>query len=415
MATLKIAYKKNKHQKEFHKDIKSKRLHLSTGFGGGKTYALIMKMLQLSLANKDVHGGMMCPSLVEFKKDVLPLAEEIFEDNNIPYKYNGVDHTFKFPWSKGKVYVVSGEKKIRGPNWGFAIINELTLCPLVRYKEVIGRVRVKRAKQPQVVSVGTPEGIANEYYEYMIENPSDKFKVIYGNTRDNQMNLNEDYVENLIDSYDDKMLDAYLRGLWVNMVGSRFYYAYDPEKNHEKVIRNEFGHTHVALDFNVEYMTATCWNYDGKHVKAFDEIVIPDNASTNEMAQALLKRGYMPDETTIYPDPAGKARKTDGRPDHVVLKANGYHDVKVRSAAPRFRQRQLHSNNLLSKGILKVNPDKCPYLKRDLAGVEQNKIDFGKIKSNPKMTHASDGMDYMLDILIPFKGRSKKSTTQRIR
>lgn len=416
MATLHIKYNKNKHQKAFHNDNTSKRLHMSTGFGGGKTYALIMKMIQLSIKNKHVHGGLMCPSLVEFKKDVLPLSQEIFEDNNIPFNYNGADHTFSFPWSKGKIFVVSGEKKIRGPNWGFAGINELTLCPLVRYKEVIGRVRVKKAQQPQVVSVGTPEGMANEYYEYMIENPGDKFTIVYGDTRDNQMNLNEDYVQNLLDSYDEIMLDAYLRGMWVNMSGSRFYYSYNPEVCDDKTIKRiPDTHTHVSLDFNVEYMTAVCWRFDGKYLRAFDEVVIENNASTEEMCQALLRRGYHPAETTVYPDTAGKARKTDGRPDHVVLKQNGFTDIKFKAAAPRYRQRQLHGNNLLSKGIIKINPDKCPYLKRDFMSVEQDKIKFGKIKSNPKMTHASDGFDYMVDILMPFKPRAKRSGMQRIR
>lgn len=416
MATLHIKYTKNKHQKTFHDDDSSKRIHMSTGFGGGKTYALIMKMLKLSRQNKDLHGGLMCPSLVEFKKDVLPLAEEIFEDNNIPYRYNGADYTFKFPWSKGKIFVVSAEKKIRGPNWAFAGINELTLCPLIRYKEVIGRVRVKRASCPQIVSVGTPEGMANEYYDYMIENPGDKFTIVYGDTRDNQVNLNEDYVQNLLDSYDEIMLDAYLRGMWVNMSGSRFYYAYNPQLNDDKDIKRiPDTHTHISLDFNVEYMTAVCWRYDGKYLHAFDEIVIENNASTQLMAETLIKRGYHPVETTIYPDTAGKARKTDGRPDHVVLKQAGFHDLKFRSQAPRFRQRQLHGNNLLSKGVIKINPDKCPFLKKDLMSVEQDKLKLEKIKSNPKMTHASDGMDYMLDLLIPFKGKQKASKSQRVR
>ena len=47
--------------------------------------------------------------------------------------------------------------------------------------------------------------------------------------------------------------------------------------------------------------------------------------------------------------------------------------------------------------------------------VEQDAVDFSKIKKNPKLTHASDGVDYMTDILIPFKGRKKSSSTQRIR
>ena len=126
-------------------------------------------------------------------------------------------------------------------------------------------------------------------------------------------------------------------------------------------------------------------------------------------------RGYLPEFSTVYPDTAGKARKTDGRPDHKVLKDCGFTDLVFRSAAPRFRQRQLHMNNLLDKAIIRINPVKCPTLKKDFMGVEQDKTDFSKIKKNPKLTHASDGADYMADILIPFKGRKKASSSQRIR
>ena len=411
-----IHYKRNKHQKEFQNDIKSKRLHLSTGFGGGKTYALIMKMFKLSQLNRNVHGGFMCPTLVEFKKDVLPLVEEICDLNGIKFEYHKTENWFRFPWSKGKIFVVGAERKIRGPNWGFALINEVTLCPLIRYKEILGRVRVKKAKFPQVASVGTPEGMASEYYDYMIDNPREGFRIIYGDTRDNVQNLNEDYVTNLEDSYDEVMLDAYLRGLWVNMSGNRFYYAYRPEVNDdEKIKRNPMSTTHVALDFNVDNMTASLWNYDGRHIKAFDEIVLKKNADTVKMCDALKARDYHPEDCVIYPDPAGYARSTKGLPDIEILKREGFYNIKAKRKAPLMRQRQLNVNNLLSKGVIKLNPDKCKTLKKDLIGVEQDTVKFDKIKSNPLLTHASDGMDYLMDILFPFSGSRTNSRVERMR
>lgn len=416
MATKIIKYNKNKHQKEFHADIKSKRLHLSSGFGGGKTYALIMKMFQLSKLNKNIAGGFMCPTYTEFTKDVKPLVEEICELQKIPFQYHGQEHYYKFPWSNGKIYVVGATNKIRGPNWGFALINELTLCPLVRYKEVLGRVRVKRARYPQVASVGTPEGMASEYYDYMIESPRENFRIIYGDTRDNLQNLTKDYVDNLSADYDTVMQDAYIRGLWVNMTGNRFYYAYDPDRNDDLSIeQNPYAAIHIALDFNVENMTATLWNYDGKYLKAFGEIVIPDNADTNKMCDAFRAREIHPDDCIIYPDPAGNARTTKGLPDNTILRNNGYRNIRVKSKAPGMRQRQLHMNNLLDKGIIKINPKACPTLKKDFLAVEQDVAKLDKIKENSKLTHASDGVDYMTDILIPFRGSTQRSRVQRVR
>jgi hypothetical protein len=414
-----INYLKNPHQKEFHSDIKSKRLHLSTGFGGGKTYALIMKMLQLSMLNKDLHGGFMSPTYAEFKKDVLPLTEEILDANKIPFKYHGSDHYFSLPWTKGRVYVVSGERKIRGPNWAYACINELTLCPLVRYKEVLGRVRIKTASNPQVASVGTPEGMASEYYDYMIEKPRKNFKIIYGDTRNNKQNLTDTYIEDLEDSYDSVMQDAYVRGLWVNMAGNRFYYAYDPDRNDDSSITyNENYHVHISIDFNVDPCAAVCWHYDGRVLRAFDEITlkgIDGGADTKKLAAAILARGYLPQQCILYPDPAGNARSTKGQPDIVQLRNCGFHNIRVRKKAPGMRQRQLNVNNLMDKALILIHPTNCPELKKDCMAVEQDVITLEKSKKNKNRTHHSDGMDYLCDILHHYSGNKPVSRVERLR
>lgn len=421
MQRYRLKYKKNKHQKSFHEDLQSRFLHLSTGFGGGKTFALCQKALQLSYLNAPYNGGLVVPDFQEFKKDVLPEMEAILALNNIPYKYHGSDHYFVFPWSKGKLYVASADKPIRGPNWAYALINEVTLIPLTRYKEVVGRVRVKRAKFPQVCSVGTPEGYASEYYEYFIENPSpmmqEKLRIIYGSTDDNAMNLHENYIENLESAYDQKMIEAYRQGLWVNMAGNRFYYSYDPRKNHDETIdRTEFIQFHVSMDFNVDPFCATIWGYDGFAIYGTEQIELKgaEGYRTENMIQALRARGFVPANTIIYPDPAGKARSTKGLPDVTILRNAGY-EVRVKSAAPTFRGRQLNVNNLLDKGRIKFHPTRCKGIKKDFEAVEQDILTLEKVKSSPNLTHFSDGVDYMCDILFPFSGNAKATIQRKIR
>lgn len=379
---------------------------MSTGFGGGKTYALIMKTFQLSFLNRDIAGGIVAESYVAFKKDWLPLMEEILDERQINYIYkqNGkYGPHFIFPWSDAPAYITSGENKIRGPNWGWATINELTLIPLVRYREVMGRVRIKKAPFPQIASVGTPEGWASDYYEYLIENPPKNTRVIYGNTQDNMMNLQEDYLDDLYESYDSIMIDAYVKGLWVNMAGNRFYYAYDPAKNNFEHAKSPWDWFHCALDFNVDPMAASLWQWDGKKLKGIEEIEIMDG-DTRKMGHALRARGYTPDNTIIYPDPSGNSRSTKGDPDiHILRNEFHYNEIRVKKKAPGFRTRQLHMNNLLDKSVIQANAKTQPKVCKDFAAVEQNIVTLEKDKSNPKLTHFSDGIDYMCDILIPFK------------
>jgi hypothetical protein len=414
---MSFKFKPNKHQREFLMDVDSYLLHLSTGFGGGKTFALCIKALQLSRANKNMHGGLVVPSFPDFKKDVLPEFEQILEKFKIKYQYHKTEHWFKFPWSNGKLYVVSAEKSLRGPNWAYAVINEVTLIPLVRYKEVLGRCRIKRAKILQIASVGTPEGFVSEYYDYFIENPPANLKVMYGNTTDNTDNLNEAYLDLLNDAYDTKMQEAYIKGLWVNMAGNLFYYSYNPSVNDDETLDAKmFSEYHISLDFNVDPFCATVWGYDGFRVYGVDEIKLEggDGYDTRKMIQALQKKGYTPMNSFIYPDAAGNARSTKGKPDNVVLKEAGYR-VRVKSAAPRFRTRQLNVNNLLDKRRILINPKKCKGIKKDFQGVEQDIVTLEKSKENPKLTHFSDGLDYMCDILFPFSGEHRPSGEQRIR
>lgn len=430
---FKIKYVKNNHQALFHDDTESKFLHLSTGFGGGKSYGVVMKAIQLSRLNRDIPGGCVVPSIADFKKDLLPLFEEILEVNGIPYRYHRTDKWFKFPWSKGKLYVASCEKKIRGPNWGYAVGNEITLCSHESYKEMIGRVRVKKAPCPQIATSGTPEGTSSWAYEIFVDNPMRGSRIIFGDTRDNLENLNDQYIDMLESSYDEIMLDAYLRGLFVNMTGSRFYYAYDPKVNDNATIeQDEYAEVHVSLDYNVAPMVATLWNIhqlrgqngtplihpDGRPLMravAFDSIVIEDGADTEKFCDALEARGLNPDMTTIYPDPAGKQRSTQGPPDNEILRKRGWYKIKVKLAAPQFRKRQLNVCNLLAKGLIQLHPVRAKPLKRDFESVEQDKATFEKIKDNPKLTHASDGADYMFDILFPYSGKKPEARSLQYR
>ncbi len=417
MQHFKLKYVPNKHQIAFHNDDLSRFLHLSTGFGGGKTYSLAMKLLKLSILNKNMPGGLVVPDFPEFKKDILPEFEQILEANRIPYRFHQTEKWFKFPWSSAKLYVVSADKPIRGQNWAYAGINEVTLIKLERYKEVIGRVRIKGARCPQIVSSGTPEGHISEYYEYMIENPPKGFRIIYGSTDDNLDNLGEFYINNLEDAYDTKMIEAYRHGLWVNMSESLFYYSYNPVKNHDDTLSvNDYAQFSISMDFNVDPFCATIWGYDGYCINGLDQIELKgkEGYSTVNMVTAMQKRGFMPHNTIIYPDPAGKARSTKGLPDITVLRDAGY-ETRFRASAPDFRKRQLNVNNLLSKERIKFNSILCKGIKKDFVGVEQDKITLEKLKDNPNLTHFSDGLDYMCDILFPFSGNAKGTTLTTIR
>lgn len=435
---LRIRYKKNAHQAEFDADLQTKLLALIGGYGSGKTFGLVHKAIKLSWLNRPLRGGIVAPSIPEYKKDVLPVFNQILEDNRLTslFHYHKTDKIWTTPW-KAQIEVATAEKRIRGPNWAFACINEATLITKERFLEVIGRVRVDGARFPQIALSGTPEGLAHYVYEDFVDKPLKNSRVIYGDTRANAQNLDASYIPTMEAAYDPQILDAYMRGIFVNLTGNRFYYSYDPIRNHDKLLSPNFSEEFlVSLDFNIDPMCATVWQYTGRkifadmgngvqtgvyQIGAIDQIELRPEAAvghaslTDAMCIALKQRGYTPDVTTIYPDPAGKARSTSGNPDIVILRKNGYDRIKYRNAAPQFRKRQLCVNNLLAKGIVVINPDRCPGIKRDFEAVEQDPVTLEKIKTNPKLTHHSDGFDYLADIEFPMSGSKPSSGSVRIR
>lgn len=403
-------------QYDFFDDDHTKFLHLSAGYGFGKTRSLVYKLLKLSILNAPYDGGLIVPSYADFTRDVKVAIDDVCNEHSIPYEFHGSEHRYTFPWSSGCLRVFTAEKKLRGPNLAYAGINEVTLISLERYREVIGRVRIKDAPYPQIVSSGTPEGLSSDYYEIFVEKPMKNSRCLYGDTRDNAHNLNPNYIQSLFDTYPHAMIDAYMKGLWVNLAGNRFYFEYDPKKNDEINKPDDDLPFLIGMDFNVAYLSASIWQMWGDRMVGMDEIVLEggEGFKVDNMITALKARGYGPKNCIICPDPAGKSRNTSGKTEVEILEHAGY-TVKTRSAAPRFRERQINMNNLFEKKRIVINPVTMPKTKKDFMAVEMDVVTLEKVKRNPKLTHLSDGADYLIDLYFPFMNHRTKNDVVRIR
>lgn len=359
-----------------------------------------MKMFALMDENRGLAGGILCPTIKMFKKDVLPTIRDICLSNNIDHEFNKSDSIFYFPQSKSTVYVFHAEdagQSIRGPNLAFMLINEITLIDQDSFYAALARVRLKEAKILQVAMSGTPEGISNWAYEYFIENPREDTDLIFGNTRDNY-HIASSYVKTLEDSYDSKLIEAYIDGKFISMVGNRAAYAFDRFKHlDEKVEYRKDLETWVSIDFNINPMSAVIWNrmnITHTHViQAVDEICM-DGANTYQLADKIKEKYGT--EVTLYPDPAGKAGSTKSHfSDFDILRQAGFRDIKFKSQVS-IRDSLNAMNALLDKNKVKIHP-RCKNL---IADLEQCIIKEGSHeidKSNPRRTHWLDGFKNMCE------------------
>ena len=412
-----IDYNPFTYQKKFHLSDAPK-VYLSTGFGGGKTYSLAMKIFDLMNVNKGMPGGLLCPSLKMYKKDVLPVIREICYNNNIQHGYNKTDAIWTFPTTGTRIYVFHSEDdgaSIRGPNLAWFAINEVTLCTEMAFKAAISRTRLKRSKRLQTIMSGTPESF-NWCYEYFIEKPRHDTELIFGKATDNTYN-HESYYDMLRESYDEKMQEQYIDGKFVNLTGNRCAYAFDRFKHTSSNI-SKLDHYPVliSIDFNVSPMSAILWNRVPQNIhspnretekqaefRAFDEICIK-SSDTDELCKAIREKTSKTDQIILYPDPAGASRSTKARnlTDIDILRKNGFEDIRYKS---RINVRNCLNalNNQFQKNNIVINSKKCTNAIADLEQCIFRQGVFEIDKTNLRRSHWLDGMKNMIEYECPIR------------
>jgi hypothetical protein len=406
LASKIIEYDRLPYQSEFH-DATDPNVYLSAGYGGGKTYSLCMKAFKLMSQNKGIPGGFLAPDLKMFKRDVIPTFKQICRQHKIPFRFRKDDSTLLFPTTKTIIYVFHSEdngESIRGPNLGFGLINEITICSKDAFDAFIARVRLKDAPVRQVAMSGTPEGF-NWTYDYFVANPRSDTKLIFGDMRLNKF-VAEDYAKRLEESYDDLLVQQFVEGKFVNTQGNQAVYKFNRLiHSADGVERNDNYPIWVSIDFNVAPMSATLWNKypdntDGPILRAFDEICI-DNADTYALARAIQEKTEGNHNVILFPDPAGNARTTKGpKTDIQILRDHGFEDIRFRSRIKSVKDCLAALNSFISKNKLVVSK-RCKQTILDLEQCVLKKGTSELDKSNQDRTHWLDGTKNMVEFEFP--------------
>lgn len=402
-----ILFDASEAQLEVMHDTVTKFLYMSGGYGSGKTYAAVMKMLQLMDINPGIPGGLLAPNNKMLKRDVLPTLRQICGDNGIQFRHLKADGELHFPATGSIVYIYHAEDdgaSIAGSNLGWGVVNEASLCSWNAIKAFMARMRLRRVLHPQLFMSGTPEEF-NWVYEFFIETQKADRKIVYASSRENKYTASW-YVQMLEDSYDEISKQQYVDGLFIPRTGNRFAHSFNRHKHVTDFATRVLGTpTWVMLDFNVNPMVATLASYVPESrvkLRVFDEIAI-SGADTYLLSNTLKDRiGASWRSSIIFPDPAGKARKTSAKDlisDIGILQEAGFSDIRYKSQLS-VKDCYFAANNLLDKSMVAVHP-KCKELIADFEQVKLKDGAFEMEKANPKRTHALDGFKNMADYMFP--------------
>lgn len=381
------------------------------GFGSGKTWVGCASLCDKSWEFPKVPLGYFAPTYPQIRDIFFPTIDEVAFDWGFKtkiYESNKEVDIYYGRQYRSTIICRSMEKPqtIVGFKIGHALIDELDVMPTIKaqiaWRKIIARMRYKQAGLINGIDVATtPEGFKFTYEQFVKEaNSSDAKRALYGmiqaSTYDNEANLPDDYIESLRESYPPQLIEAYLRGQFVNLLSGSVYADFDRVLNHtdEEIKQGEV--LLIGMDFNVLKMSAVVFVIREGQPLALDELIGVRDTPT--MA-ALLKERFPWHDITIFPDAAGQATssKNASQSDHSILKHAGF-KIEVNGVNPSIKDRvnSVNGSILNNAGVrkLRVNTNKCPNLTATLE--QQIYDDFGQPDKKAGLDHAGDAAGYFL-------------------
>src|SRR5690606_20038137 len=324
------------------------------GFGSGKTWVGGGALCQHAWEWPKVNAGYFAPTYPQIRDIFYPTIEEVAHDWGLRTKIHETNkevHLFAGSQYRSTILCRSMEKpgEIVGFKIGKALIDELDVMKADKaataWRKIIARMRYKLDGLKNGIDVTTtPEGFKFVYQQFvklLRDKPAlnDLYGLIHASTYDNEANLPDDYIDSLRASYPPQLIEAYLRGLFVNLASGSVYPNFDRRLNHIGEVEQEGEPLHIGMDFNVLNMTATVNVIRGDQPITVGELT--QVRDTPAMARLLIERfkdkGH---SVTIYPDASGQntSSKNAAESDLSVLKQDGF-TVRADSRNPAVKDR----------------------------------------------------------------------------
>ena len=256
--------------------------------------------------------------------------------------------------------------------------------------------------QGKALFCGTPKGFNWAYELYKKGQVKDEGWNSWQYTTLDGGFVSVDEIESARADLDERTFKQEYEASFVTYSGS-VYYAFDRREN-VKDIQMVDSPIHIGLDFNIDPMSAVCFQIKNNIVNVFDEIVIY-GSNTDEMVNEIYNR-YGRRHITIYPDPSSKANRTSagGRTDLSILR-NANFLVKLHNQAPLIRDRinAVNSRLLGADDVRRLFVDKkCLNVIRSL---ERQIYKEGTSQPDKEQgyDHMNDALGYAIEILYPVR------------
>ena len=395
-----------RHQREFW-ELPNYIKAMVGGYGSGKTHIGALRAIMLSRKNRGIPGMYVSPSFPTARKTIIITLKDILDRSGVRYRWREVEHSFEINSWGGIIWIGSGDNpdSLKGPNLGWAGIDEPFLQKREVFDQMIARVRHPQASSRELFLTGTPEQL-NWGYDVCM-NVEGKYDIgaVIAKSSDNH-HLPRQTILAMEAAYTKEQREAYLEGRFVNLTSGRVYKDFDRNVH---MVHGEYPSlpTMAGIDFNVDHLSAEIFKKGPNFAHFFDEFRMK-NATTFDMAN-MLEAKYP--GITVFPDPSGSARHTSAsKSDHDILSHAGC-IIRSHRKQPPVRERVNAMNKMFLDNRITVEPNTCPELVSDFERCVWKGGDIDK-KSDPARTHASDAAGYAIEYLFPVRSR-KVWTSER--
>jgi hypothetical protein len=398
------------------------------GFGSGKTFVGCAGIAAHFWTWPGINQGYFAPTYPQIRDIFYPTMEEVAHVMGLRTKIKVADHEIEMYEGRkyrGTVICRSMEKPetIVGFKIGHALIDELDVMTLKKaetaWRKIIARMRYNVPGLLNGIDVTTtPEGFKFVYQQFVKairDKPSlaSLYGLIQASTYDNELNLPDDYISSLFESYPPALIAAYLRGQFTNLTSGSVYADFDRKLNHTDEVIQPGEPLMVGLDFNVQNMTA-CINVvrEGLPRTLAERVQVRDTPAMAKILKEDFKdKGH---QVKIYPDASGgnTSSKDASESDLSILRQAGF-QIEVNPANPAVKDRVNAYNAMIlnaeGERRWKINTDLCPTTTEAL---EQQV--WGKDGSPDKKAghdHPNDANGYFIVKRWPIQGRNMQRIT----
>lgn len=405
-------------------------LALTGGYGSGKTMTSAALAVMHCAVDQGMPHGLVSPNFPQAKKTTIPAVFSLLEDNfgfreGRQFKFNRVDHEFRFKAWRSQLYIMSGDNpnSLKGSNLGSCGIDEPGIMSHDVLKQVEARIRHPKAKWPQIYLTGTPEDL--NWYADFVEGDKKPTGLhdIRAKTRDNIF-LSEEYFRSLEESYSAEEIQAYMLGQFVNLNGSMAAHAFS---NANLIAESEYKLDPqlpilVGFDYNWSPNVAVIaqevpdW-IEGEGDAAdfrtrlivFDE-VWANNCSTEKKCEFIIEKFGREATYHIYQDATADGRHSHGVgvSDTAIVRnsfAGTNHRLFYNSTNPMRKDRMNAVNGRLCNGLgerfIYITKN-CKHLIDDLRRCKRDEFIMDNYK-DPDRGHIMDALGYMVAYRYPIK------------